>query len=371
MDLSRTATTDVNGNTIWNVSLDGQIIYSTTAADILSFYAKIQANLTQLQADAGTVLPPPVTTPPVTVPPVTIPPMTPAKGGIIVFSGDNSAVNATNPSVVAKHLNYPASVINPTEGQYNFAQIESDMALWTAQGKQVMLRVSWSGWKQWVTPNVSSWTPDWVYSKGVRSITDSDGSKKPAYWDAPYLAALTEFATAFAAKYDGDSRVLCVVVPCGDGSETKVDTQKGSGILKEWQGIGYTDAVWWSTIQKIIGIYQAAFKKTPLLLLPNATFIGGTKTLNEATVLSYAVGLNPPLWLQEDGLTPGEVLKETTWGKTTLLMEQRNAAASTTELDQDFQAALANKAKYVLVFASNFTSANASTLAKYAAILGQ
>ena len=88
-------------------------------------------------------------------------------------------------------------------------------------------------------------------------------------------------------------------------------------------------------------------------------------------VLSYAAGLNPPLWLQEDGLVPGEVLKENTWGKTTLLMEQRNAAASTTELDQDFQAALKNQAKFVLVFSSNFTAANAAVLAKYAAILGK
>lgn len=360
MDLSRTAPD------VWEVSFAGQLTYTTTAADILDFGNKIDANRTQLEADAGTT---PVT-PPVTPSPV-VPPITPAKGGIIVFSGDNSSLNATNPSVVGKHLNYPASVINPAEGQYNFARIESDMKPWTDQGKQVMLRVSWSGWKKWVTPNVASWTPDWVYSKGVRSITDADGSKKPAYWDSAYLAALTEFATAFAAKYDGDPRVLCVVVPCGDGSETKVDTEKGSGILAEWQKIGYTDAVWWKTIQEIIGIYQAAFKKTPLLLLPNASFIGGTKTLSEATVLSYAVGLNPPLWLQEDGLVPSEVLKEAAWQKTTLLMEQRNAAASTTELDQDFQAAIANKARFVLVFSSNFTVANASVLAKYAAILGK
>jgi hypothetical protein len=360
MDLSRTT------DGIWEVSFAGQLTYTTTAADILDFDKKIQANLTQLQNDASVTTPPPVTTPPVTTPPIT-----PAKGGIIVFSGDNSATGATNPSVVGKHLNYPATLINPAEGVYNFDQIEKDIKPWADQGKQVMLRISWSGWKKWVSPNVASWTPDWVYAKGVRSITDTDGSKKPAYWDAPYLAALTEFANAFAAKYDGDPRVLCLVIPCGDGSETKPDTEKGSNILKEWQGIGYTDAVWWDTIKQIIGIYQAAFKKTPLLLLPNASFIGGTKTLNEAMVLSYAVGLNPPLWLQEDGLVPGEVLKETTWGKTTLLMEQRNAAASTTELDQDFQAALANKAKYVLVFAQNFTAANASVLAKYAAIMGK
>ncbi len=364
MDLLRTTT---GGAIFWEVSFD-QMVYTTTAADILNFYAKIQANLAQLQVDAGTT--PPVPTP-VPTPTPTPQPVSPAKGGIIVFSGDNSATGATNPSVVGKHLNYPAALINPAEGVYNFDQIEKDIKPWTDQGKQVMLRGSWSGWSRWVTPNVPSWTPDWVYAKGVRSITDTDGSKKPAYWDAPYLAALTEFATAFAAKYDGDPRVLCVVVPCGDGSETKVDTEKGSGILKEWQGIGYTDDVWWSTIKKIIGIYQAAFKKTPLLLLPNASFLGGSKTLNEATVLSYVVGLNPPLWLQEDGLVPGEVLKETTWAKTTLLMEQRNAAASTTELDKDFAAALANKAKFVLVFSSNFTAANAPVLAKYAAILGK
>src|SRR5690349_14441315 len=54
-----------------------QISHIDTAANVLDLYNKIQANLTQLQADAGVTVPPPVITPPVTVPPVTTPP--PAK----------------------------------------------------------------------------------------------------------------------------------------------------------------------------------------------------------------------------------------------------------------------------------------------------
>ncbi len=357
MNIQRTL--DNNNNPIWTLSTP-TLVLTLSPTDLLILDGLLQQQEAQLQLDAGVATAPsPVVTPPITT------------GGIIVFSGDNSATGSTNPTVVGKHLNYPASWMNPAEGTYTFDQIDTDMKPWIDQGKQCMLRVSWSGWNGWVTPKTPSWTPDWVYAKGVKSITASDGSKKPQYWNTAYLAALTEFATALAAKYDGDPNVLCVVVPCGDGSETKVDTKKDSNVVKRWQAIGYTDAIWWDTIQKIITIYRTAFKQTPLMLLPNASFIGGTKTLSEQTVLDYAVGLNPPLWLQEDGLVPGEVLKGTAWSKTTLLMEQRNASTSVTELEKDFQAAIANKAKYVLIFSQNFTTANASTLQKYAALLNQ
>lgn len=351
---------DTNGNPTWFVS------YS--AAELLALITQFQQQpdlLQQLQADAAGTAPGTSSNGNTASPPATTP--NTRFGGIIVFSGDNSATLATNPAVVGKHLNYPASLIVPVEGQYNFAQIDKDMRPWVDEGKQIQLRISWSGWGGWVSPKVLSWTPDWVYAKGVKSTTASDGSKKPEYWNPTYLSALSDFATALAQKYDGNPNILGIVIAVGDGSETKVDTKNDTNRLKRWQAIGYTDQLWLDTIKKIITIYHGAFTKTPLILLPNASFIGGTKGLSESNVTDFAMSLTPPVWLQEDGIVPGKTVNSS-WSKTTILAEQRAAAASAKELDQDFQAALSAKAKYMLIFSSNFTSAYQPTLDKYAAL---
>src|SRR6266568_999978 len=132
MNIQRTL--DNNNNPIWTLSTP-TLVLTLSPTDLLILDGLLQQQEAQLQLDAGVATAPsPVVTPPITT------------GGIIVFSGDNSATGSTNPTVVGKHLNYPASWMNPAEGTYTFDQIDTDMKPWIDQGKQCMLRVSWSGW---------------------------------------------------------------------------------------------------------------------------------------------------------------------------------------------------------------------------------
>lgn len=281
--------------------------------------------------------------------------------GIVEFNQDNGSQNATNPHIIGTTLMYRWSDVNPSEGTYDFSKLESDLTTWA--GKKIIVRVSASGWKSW-KPTNTSWTPDWVYKKGAKSVKTDDGSIKPVYWDPIFLSAYQEFIAAFGQKYDLDERILAVEMGIGDGGETKPDTHNTSDRLKLWKKAGYTDQIWLDTIKKIVGFYKTAFTTSPLIMMPDASFFGGT--LHESDVLTVAI--SEGCWLQENGLIPGEVINPT-FQKTTIIMEQRNPTTSPTDLEQDFVTALKNKAAYVLLFSQVIAdTSNAQILEKYAAM---
>lgn len=373
MDLQRTDATDANGTPIWQI-----ILQNVKASDILDFYTKIQNNLTQLQADAG--ITPTTTPPPVTTPPVTVPPTTPASSGfrgIFAFNNmSNTALFSDHPNVAGTVLTRYWAELEPQAGQYNWALIDNDMKPWVTAGKSVIIRVSTAGWKSWQpTQNSVQGTPQWVFNQGVKQVKDDDGSIKPQYWHPAFLSNLADFIHALAAKYDGNPHVTAIEMGIGDGGETKVDTSKGSDVLKLWQAVGYSDAVWFGTLTSLINMYAQNFKQTPLVLMPDATFIGGTPGYNEQKVIDYVVKLNNKnIWLQDNGLIGGKSLASSLaslphgWP---LLSEQRNpTSTSGTTLESDLSTALAQGAVAILVFTSDLqNTSNQTTLQKYAAMV--
>src|SRR6266702_3264479 len=176
--------------------------------------------------------------------------------GIYNFSGPASLQLEQNPSVAGTYLGFNWSELEPDQGNYQWNIIDSAMNPWIAVNKKVILRVSASGWKKWKTPPLAQWAPQWVYDLGVQHVTDDDGSIKPEYWNPKFLLALQNFITAFGQRYDANTNILAIEMGIGDGGETKVDTSKGSDVLKKWKAIGYTDDLWFGAIQEIIGFYK-------------------------------------------------------------------------------------------------------------------
>ncbi len=338
MDLSQTTEKDAGGNPLWRVS------YTTTAADILNFYNNV-------------------------IPPVLV---------FALNNMSNTALFSDNANVAGTVLTYYWAQLEPQAGQYNWSVIDNDMKPWVAAGKSVIIRVSASGWKKWQpAQNSGQGTPQWVFDQGVKHVTDSDGSIKPEYWNPKFLSNLADFIHALAAKYDGNPHVTCIEMGIGDGGETKPDTGKDPNLLKNWQGIGYTDALWYGAITSMINMYVQNFTKTPLALMPDASFIGGTSGYNEQKVIDYIVKLNNRnVWVQDNGLIGGKSLPSSLaslphgWP---LLSEQRNdTATSGATLDADVQTALAQGAMAVLVFTSDLQKAsNQAVLAEYAALVGK
>lgn len=286
---------------------------------------------------------------------------------IFAFSTGNKADLASNAYLAGSTFTFYWSQLEPQKGQYAWKVIDDALAPWIANGKQGILRVSTAGWTNWQPPDSKQGTPSWVYSAGVKSVKESDGSLKPQYWNPVFIQHYSDFIKAFAARYDGNASVALIEVAVGDGGETKPDTSKNPKRLSLWKKIGYTDQLWWSAIQKIISAYKAAFTKTPLAVMPDASFIGNTKGFNESLVLGFAAAHG--LWLQDNGLIKNEVFKDPAWKKTIVIAEQRNATNKSGDtLAQDLATAIGYGAKFALVFASDINAANEPTLKQYAAV---
>jgi hypothetical protein len=237
------------------------------------------------------------------------------------------------------------------------------MQPWVAHNKRVILRISASGWTSWdKTLGSGHATPQWVYASGVQSVTEVDQSVHPQYWNPKFLSAYQDFIHALAQRYDNNPAVAAIQMGIGDGGETKVDTRSNnSDLLQQWQDIGYSDPIWWNTMQKIMDMYTSNFHRVPLALLPDSSFIGKTRGYGESMVIDYAVSHN--LWLQDDGLIANRTL-DPRWMKVSHIEEQRQVTQQSGDtLQEDLQAALDLKATYILVFADDINNAsNAATL---------
>jgi hypothetical protein len=291
--------------------------------------------------------------------------------GIFVFNGNNTSTFSDNPSISGTYLGYYWSQLEPQQGQYNWSLIDHDMQPWVANGKSVLLRVSTAGWTSWQPPHSKSGTPQWVYDQGVSSVTETDGSVIPQYWNPTFLQNLSNFVQALASRYDGNPHISAVEIGVGVGGETKPDTHNnGQARMRQWQAIGYTNAAWWSTVQRIITMYTSSFHQTPLVVMPDATFIGKEKGYSESMVLNYAVTHN--LWLQDNGLVANRTLPAQ-WKQVPTIAEQRQETSQSGDtLQQDMQAALNDNAAIILVFSSDLSkSSNQPVLQQTAALVAQ
>ncbi|MFF4119507.1 hypothetical protein ACFY0P_39510 [Streptomyces sp. NPDC001714] len=322
-------------------------------------------------SDAASTTPPapaPASATP-SVPPSATPSAAPSFRGIYAFSGGNTSDLATDPDVAGRSLVYYWAQLEPQQGQYCWNLIDQDMKPWVAAGKKVVLRVSAAGWAKWDTAADSAHgTPAWVYAQGVKSVTEQDGAVMPEYWNQTFESDLDTFLAAFAARYDGNATVSAVDISIGVGGESKADSEKNPDLLPLWQSIGYTDELWWAYAQHTITTYTSVFHRTPLALMPDKTFIGGTDGYDESRIVDYAVAKG--IWLQDNGVVPGRTLSAP-WGRTPVIAEMRGATGDTGDnLADDLRAAVAEHPVLILVFTSDITDANRAVLHQVAATAG-
>jgi hypothetical protein len=203
--------------------------------------------------------------------------------------------------------------------------VDKAIAPWAAAGKEVILRVSTGGEKAWGSAAADA-TPAWVYLQGVPSVND-DGSTLPVYWNPTFLADYDTFIAAYAARYDGNPAVSFIEMGIGEGGETLPDTQEGTtNRLALWTPSGYTDAVWLATIESIATTYRNDFTRTPVVPLVDSSFLGPTQGADYVTLTGWFVGNGFPM--QYDGLTSTSTPEDSSWGKTTTIVEQRESSAN-------------------------------------------
>ena len=156
--------------------------------------------------------------------------------------------------------------LNPAKGVYDWSELEELLDALTAHNMGYALRVfpySPSFIRDDSTPEENyDWTPKYVYEEGAKKITarykDNNAHAAVPVWDdSVYLYYAKEFATALAAKYDGDPRIEYIDVRSfGEWGEWHVSNLDGSRMPSV-------------EIQKdMLKHYASVFKKS-LLVLPS------------------------------------------------------------------------------------------------------
>lgn len=156
--------------------------------------------------------------------------------------------------------------LNPAKGVYDWSGLEELLDALTAHNMGYALRVfpySPSFIKDNDTPEENyDWTPKYVYEEGAKKITarykeNNANADVPVWDDSVYLYYAKEFATALAAKYDGDPRIEYIDIRSfGEWGEWHVSNLDGSHMPSV-------------EIQKdMLKHYASVFKKS-LLVLPS------------------------------------------------------------------------------------------------------
>lgn len=156
--------------------------------------------------------------------------------------------------------------LNPAKGVYDWSGLEELLDALTAHNMGYALRVfpySPSFIRDDSTPEENyDWTPKYVYEAGAKKITarykeNNANAAVPVWDDSVYLHYAKEFATALAAKYDGDPRIEYIDVRSfGEWGEWHVSNLDGSHMPSV-------------EIQKdMLKHYASVFKKS-LLVLPS------------------------------------------------------------------------------------------------------
>jgi hypothetical protein len=165
------------------------------------------------------------------------------------------------PGLTVVYLRIPWSYLEPEEGRFNWAVLDTPAERWIAKGKQVAFRFSCSeSWLRWATP-------EWVEKAGAKGHNftpgkgvDPDGPFwEPDYDDPVFLEKLDHFLAAAAARYDGSPEVAFVDV----GSFGVW----GEGHTYSSTGLGYSA----ETVIRHIDLYRKHFPRT--LLAANDDFV--------------------------------------------------------------------------------------------------
>ena len=191
------------------------------------------------------------------------------------------------PGLSTVYLRLPWAYLEPEEGRYNWAMLDTPAQRWISKGKRIALRVTTSeNWMKYATP-------EWVKKSGAKGtfyqfnrgrVTESM-TWDPFFDDPVYIKKLDAFLAAFAKRYDGNPNVEFVDVGTygmwGEG-HTFMSSQQDS-----------------FEIQKLhIDLHLKHFKNT--LLCISDDFAGHDKPGKQFPITDYA--LSRGVTLRDDSI---------------------------------------------------------------------
>ncbi len=118
------------------------------------------------------------------------------------------------PGLSTVYLRIPWAYVEPEEGRYNWAILDTPAQRWISKGKKIALRLTCSeNWMKYATP-------EWVKNAGAKGTfyvfgqgpVEESNTWDPYFDDPVFLEKLNTFLAAVAARYDGSPRVAFIDV---------------------------------------------------------------------------------------------------------------------------------------------------------------
>ncbi|MBN2378143.1 MAG: DUF4832 domain-containing protein [Sedimentisphaerales bacterium] len=191
------------------------------------------------------------------------------------------------PGLSTVFLRIPWVYIEPQEGKFNWAILDTPAQRWIAKNKRIAMCLTTSeNWMKYATP-------EWVKNAGAQGTfyefgkgrVAESGTWDPFFDDPIYLEKLDKFLAAVAARYDGNPNIEFIDVGSyglwGEGHTHMSSRQDDIDIKK-----------------KHIDLYVKNFKKTILCI--NDDFAGHDKPGRRFPIMDYA--LSKGLTLGDDSI---------------------------------------------------------------------
>ncbi len=174
---------------------------------------------------------------------------------------------ASHPLVAGVLLPVNWKSIEPTQGRFDFTTVKSELAYWHSQGKRVILQITLYG----QDPSEDQ-TPAWLYGQpDVEALSFNGGGsangqsiRVPEVWKPGFVDKFVKpLVEALASNVDGDPALAFIQV--GFGHIALITAQPSKGGSEAFVAAGWTAEAWEAYCLHTAAVYQASFKRTPLL----------------------------------------------------------------------------------------------------------
>ena len=155
------------------------------------------------------------------------------------------------PGLTNIYLRLAWSYIEPEEGVFNWAVLDSVVNRWVPWGKTVSFRITTK------ETTITYATPEWVIKAGAKGELFGDPGRRqawsPDYGDPIFLAKLENFHRAFAARYDKPFTSYVDIGSIGDWGE-------GHTAQSGWKDVPV------DVVKKHIDLHKRCYKNTILII---------------------------------------------------------------------------------------------------------
>jgi hypothetical protein len=200
--------------------------------------------------------------------------------GIFSLAGSGQKASASalaNPDVVGVTIRQNWADLEPTEGQFDFTFLDSEVARATTAGKQILLRINTQAAKPaWVTAAIQQ-------AGGTFFTFDDNGvpATIPVFWDPTFLAKKKAMITALGAHLSGSSALKIVATSFANAISEDWSVPHTPPEVLDWFAAGYTTAKLLDAGKQIIDTTMAAFPNQYVTLAIGGNgHVGGTGNLD-------------------------------------------------------------------------------------------